>query len=252
MVHCIIIILWLYLAVFSAVVPRPVVKQHHLIQQMMLFNLSSAWPSRVITCSAPACHRHNVINNNYKSTNMINTYWNGSTQAGNDFFPNSQRFPDMLAGWEMLIHHRRLSWYLLIKVSASLTGTPVLEIDVLYDVSHFLLAGIDCILSGGFWLRWIWVACNSEAVSIGWCCPWGLTGAQPPLSLILRCVRNYKNLKCPQQKWKLCVKPLRHRSPLQSANTVTEVRRVFKVTMFWLEWKAVWTESCSRGRAQGQ
>lgn len=176
MARCIIIILWLYLAGFSVVVPRPVVKQHHLIRQMMLFNLSSASPSRVITCSAPACHQPDVINNNYKSTNMINTYWNSSAQAGNDFLPKSQRFPDVLAEWEMLIHHRRLSWYLLIKVSARLTGTPVLVIDVLYDVSHFSQAGIDCLLSGGFWLRWICVVCNSEARTVGWCCPWGLTG----------------------------------------------------------------------------
>lgn len=86
---CIIITPQLYLAACSVVLPRPVVKQHHLIQRMMLFNLSSASPSRVITCSAPACHQHNVINNNYKSTNMMNAYWNSDTPAGNDFFPKS-------------------------------------------------------------------------------------------------------------------------------------------------------------------
>lgn len=203
MVYCIIIILRLYLPAISVVLPRPVLIRHHLIQQMMLFNLSSSSPSRVITCSAPACHQHNVINNNYKSANMINAYWNSDAQAGNDLFPKSHRFSDTLPGWEMLIHNRGLSWYLLIKVSAALTGAPVLVIDVLYDVSHFLLAGIDCLLSCGSWLRWIYV-CNSEADTIGRCCPWGPAGAQPPLSLILRCVRNYNILNALNKAQALC------------------------------------------------
>lgn len=75
-----------------------------------------------------------------------------------------------------------------------------------------------------------------------------LTGAQPPLRNPGMCEES-QALKRPQQRRRHCVEPL---SPLQSANTVTEAPLVFKVAVFGLEWRAVWTESCSHGRAQGQ
>ena len=41
-----------------------------------------------------------------------------------------------------------------------------------------------------------------------------------------------QNLKWPQNNHERCAKPPRHIPPLQSANTVTEARMVFKVTAF--------------------
>lgn len=154
--------------------------------------------------------------------------------------PNHNMFPWQAGMTGNINSPQRVRWYLLIAVSAALTDTPVLVIDEVYDVRHWLAFDWWLLLEINVVVLFVILKHHCK-VMLPLRPDWSTA---PPVSLIWGCVRNYNILKWPQQN----PRSSSYRSPLQSANMVTETQPVFKVTVFCLEWRAARTESCSHSK----
>lgn len=177
------------------------------------------------------------------------THWNGDTWARNDFFSPSNPTSDRLAGWEILIHHWRLSWFLLIAISGILTATPELVIDALGDVRHFFRHW----LAFDYWLLlklnlcclWCWSS-SVWTLILSLRADWGKDSRVPNLHMC----EELQNLKWLQQNNEHCVKLPRPLLP--QFDTTAAAQLVFKLTASVWGWRTVGAETWGHNRAQGQ